>query len=164
VAVLTVASVRNEKKRAAHAIEPASVPSRGGCNTMNASLFRVHATALKATRYVANTTFERENEVMRKLMLAFGAAAMVAPTLVATTVDADAQRRYKYREWRGNDGRLRCRKSDGTTGLVVGAVAGGLLGRAVDTRGDRTLGTVLGGVGGALAGREIERSGKRQCR
>ncbi|MEG8039727.1 glycine zipper 2TM domain-containing protein [Sphingomonas sp. LR60] len=101
---------------------------------------------------------------MRKLMLAFGAVAMVAPTLVATTVDADAQRRHKYREWRGNDGRLRCRKPDGTTGLVVGAVAGGLLGRTIDTRGDRTLGTVLGGVGGALAGREIERSGKRQCR
>jgi hypothetical protein len=131
---------------------------------MNATLFPVHATALEATRYVANTNFERENEVMRKLMLAFGAAAMVAPTLVATTVDADAQRRYKYREWRGNDGRLRCRKPDGTTGLVVGAVAGGLLGRTIDSRGDRTLGTVLGGVGGALAGREIERSGKRQCR
>ena len=94
---------------------------------MNAPLFPVHATALEATRYVANMKFERENEVMRKLMLAFGAAAMVAPTLVATTVDADAQRRYKYREWRGNDGRLRCRKPDGTTGLVVGAVAGGLL-------------------------------------
>ena len=47
---------------------------------------------------------------------------------------------------------------------MVGAVAGGLLGRTIDSRGDRTLGTVLGGVGGALAGREIERSGKRSCR
>ena len=102
---------------------------------------------------------------MRKFLLALGATAMVAPTLVATTVDADAQRRYKYREWRGNDGRIRCRRSDGTTGLVVGAVAGGLLGRTIDTRGDRTLGTVLGGVGGALAGREIERSSSnRRCR
>jgi uncharacterized protein YcfJ len=102
---------------------------------------------------------------MRKFMLILSATAMVAPTLVATTVDADAQRRYKYREWRGNDGRIRCRKPNGTTGLVVGAVAGGLLGRAIDTGGDRTLGTVLGGVGGALAGREIERSSsKRRCR
>ncbi|MEH3037092.1 MAG: glycine zipper 2TM domain-containing protein [Sphingomonas adhaesiva] len=102
---------------------------------------------------------------MRKFLLALGATAMVAPTLVATTVDADAQRRYKYREWRGSDGRIRCRRSDGTTGLVVGAVAGGLLGRTIDTRGDRTLGTVLGGVGGALAGREIERSSStRRCR
>ncbi len=29
---------------------------------------------------------------MRNLMLAFGAAAMVAPTLIATTTDADARR------------------------------------------------------------------------
>ncbi len=101
---------------------------------------------------------------MRKLMLALGCTAMVVPSLVLPATAADAQRRYKYREWRGNDGRLRCRKPDGTTGLVVGAVAGGLLGRTIDTRGDRTLGTVLGGVGGALAGREIERSGKRSCR
>lgn len=102
---------------------------------------------------------------MRKLMLALGCTAMVAPTLMVTTHDADARKRYAYREWRGSDGRLRCRRSDGTTGLVVGAVAGGLLGRAIDTRGDRTLGTVLGGVGGALAGREIERSSStRRCR
>jgi outer membrane lipoprotein SlyB len=102
---------------------------------------------------------------MRKLMLALGCTAMVAPTLMVTTHEADARKRYSYREWRGNDGRLRCRRSDGTTGLVVGAVAGGLLGRAIDTRGDRTLGTVLGGVGGALAGREIERSSStRRCR
>ena len=101
---------------------------------------------------------------MRKMMLALGCAAMVAPTLIVATPEADARKRYGYREWRGNDGRLRCRRPDGTTGLVVGAVAGGLLGRAIDTRGDRTLGTVLGGVGGALAGREIERSGSRRCR
>lgn len=102
---------------------------------------------------------------MRNMMLALGAAAMVAPTLVVTTVDADAQRRnYQYREWRGNDGRMRCRKPNGTTGLVVGGVAGALLGRTIDTGGDRTLGTVVGGVGGALAGRAIERGGKRQCR
>lgn len=104
---------------------------------------------------------------MRKLMLAFGAMAMVAPTLVATTTEADAQRRQKYREWRGNDGRLRCRKPDGTTGLVVGAVAGGLLGRTIDTRGDRTLGTLGGAAAGALAGRAIDKgssNNNRRCR
>jgi len=65
--------------------------------------------------------------------------------------------------WRGNDGRWRCRRADGTTGLVVGAVGGALLGRTVDTRGDRTVGTLLGAVGGGLLGREIERGGAR-CR
>ena len=67
------------------------------------------------------------------------------------------------RYWRGNDGRWRCRRSDGTVGLLVGAGAGALLGRTIDTRGDRTLGTVLGAVGGGLLGREIDR-GSARCR
>ena len=70
---------------------------------------------------------------MRKLMLALGCTAMVVPTLVLPVTAADAQRRYKYREWRDDRGRVRCRKPDGTTGLVVGGVAGALLGRTIDT-------------------------------
>ena len=103
---------------------------------------------------------------MRKFMLAMGLAATVAPTLMATSVDADAQRRrYAYKEWRGDDGRLRCRRPDGTTGLIVGGVAGALVGRSIDTRGDRTLGTLGGAAIGALAGREIDRGGStRRCR
>ncbi|HEX8389189.1 MAG TPA: glycine zipper 2TM domain-containing protein [Sphingomonas sp.] len=100
---------------------------------------------------------------MRKLMLALGCTAMVAPAMMVPDV-ADAQRRYKYREWRDDRGRVRCRKPDGTTGLVVGGVAGALVGRTVDTGGDRTLGTLGGAAVGALAGRAIERSGKRSCR
>jgi uncharacterized protein YcfJ len=67
--------------------------------------------------------------------------------------------RYDYRDNRHRDRRWddrRCR--DGSTGTIVGAIAGGLLGRTVDTRGDRTAGTVVGGVGGALAGRAIDRN------
>lgn len=102
---------------------------------------------------------------MRKMMMALGASAMILPTLVATTTSADAQRRSEYREWRGKDGRMRCRKPNGTTGLVVGGVAGALVGRTIDTRGDRTLGTLGGAAVGALAGREIDRSSsKRRCR
>jgi hypothetical protein len=101
---------------------------------------------------------------MRTIMLALGASAMVLPTLVIPT-SADAQRRHAYKEWRGKDGRYYCRKSDGTTGLIVGGVGGALLGRTIDTRGDRTVGTLGGAALGALAGREIERSGsKRRCR
>lgn len=59
------------------------------------------------------------------------------------------------RVWRGNDGRTYCRKRDGTTGLIVGAAAGALLGREIDSRGDRTLGTVLGAAAGALLGKEV---------
>ena len=102
---------------------------------------------------------------MRKLMLVLGCAAMVTPTLIATTENADAQRRYKYREWRDDRGRIRCRKPNGTTGLVVGGVAGALLGRTIDTRGDRTLGTLGGAAAGALLGREVDRgTSNRRCR
>ncbi len=66
--------------------------------------------------------------------------------------------------YRGNDGRYYCRRSDGTTGLVIGAGAGALLGRGIDTRGERTTGTVVGGVLGALIGREVERSRDLRCR
>lgn len=67
------------------------------------------------------------------------------------------------RVWRDNDGRYRCRRGDGTTGLLVGGAVGGLLGNGIAGRGDRTLGTILGVAGGALLGREIDRSNSR-CR
>lgn len=68
------------------------------------------------------------------------------------------------RVWQGRDGRTYCRRKDGTTGLVIGAAAGALLGREVaGRRGDRTLGAILGAAGGALLGREIDRGGSR-CR
>lgn len=63
--------------------------------------------------------------------------------------------------WRGPDGAYHCRKPNGTTGLVIGAAAGALIGREVDGGRDRTTGTVLGAAGGALLGREIERGGAR---
>lgn len=63
--------------------------------------------------------------------------------------------RRNTRTWRGNDGRYYCQKKDGTTGLIIGAAAGAILGREVDSRGDRTLGTVLGAAAGALLGKEV---------
>lgn len=67
------------------------------------------------------------------------------------------------RIWRGRDGRYYCRRDNGTTGLVIGAGLGALLGRTIDTRGDRTVGTLLGGALGAVIGREIDR-GDLRCR
>jgi len=71
--------------------------------------------------------------------------------------------RERDRVWRGRDGNYYCERGNGTTGLVVGAGVGALLGRTIDTRGDRTVGTLLGGALGAVLGREIDRGGAR-CR
>lgn len=104
---------------------------------------------------------------MRKFVLGLSALAVALPSVaVFPTSAAEARRHYQYREWRGRDGRVYCRKSNGTTGLVVGGVAGALVGRTIDTGGDRTIGTLGGAALGALAGRAIERdTGRnRHCR
>ena len=68
------------------------------------------------------------------------------------------------RMWRGDDGRYYCKKENGTTGLLIGAGVGGLIGHEVVGRnGDRTLGAILGAAGGALLGRAIDRSSTK-CR
>ena len=99
---------------------------------------------------------------MRNMFLAAGAAALLVPA--ALTVPVAVETGYSKAEAQRN-GRYYCRKPNGTTGVVVGGVAGALVGRTIDSRGDRTVGTLLGAAAGAVAGREIERSGKRrECR
>ena len=63
----------------------------------------------------------------------------------------------------GNDGRYYCKRSDGTTGLIVGGIAGGALGNIIAPGGSKTLGTLLGAAGGAAAGAAIDRKNVR-CR
>ena len=58
------------------------------------------------------------------------------------------------RVYRGSDGRYYCKRSDGTTGLVLGAVGGGVLGNVL---GGGTLGTLLGAGGGALLGKHLDK-------
>ena len=92
---------------------------------------------------------------MRKAMLVLAVTALAYPSL-----DTPASARTHYYEgkvWRDSQGRLRCHRSNGTTGLIVGAAGGALVGRAIDTHGERATGTILGAVGGALVGRAIER-------
>lgn len=128
---------------------------------------------------------------MKKTLLAIAAAGLALP--VATPAAADPPRwapahghrakhqnyqprnqsyqpRYRttdngIRYWQGDDGRYYCKRSNGTTGLIVGGAAGALVGRAIDTRGERTTGTVLGAAAGALLGRQVERgSSNARCR
>lgn len=100
---------------------------------------------------------------MRSFVLALSAASLAIPaTMALPTEKAEARKYYPYKEWRGRDGRMYCRKSNGTTGLIVGAAGGALVGRAIDTRGDRATGTIVGAAAGALLGKEID--SKRRCR
>jgi Ni/Co efflux regulator RcnB len=62
------------------------------------------------------------------------------------------------RVYAGNDGRYYCRRSDGTTGLIAGGAAGGVLGNVIDGGRSRTVGTLLGAAAGALAGRAIDQN------
>ena len=56
------------------------------------------------------------------------------------------------RIYRGGNGNYYCRRNDGTTGLIVGAALGGILGNQVGYGDSRTIATLLGGTGGALLG------------
>lgn len=98
---------------------------------------------------------------MRKLMLALAATSMAMP-VIETPAMARAGY-YHGKVWRDSSGRLRCKRSNGTTGLIIGAAGGALVGRAIDTRGERATGTILGAAAGALLGRGVERSRVR-CR
>jgi hypothetical protein len=100
---------------------------------------------------------------MRKLVLAITAATMAMP-VIPVAAPASAQG-YHGRVWRDNHGRYRCRRPNGTVGLIVGGAAGGLLGNAIDGGRNRTAGTLLGAAGGALLGRHVARhSGSGRCR
>jgi hypothetical protein len=69
------------------------------------------------------------------------------------------------RVYAGQNGQYYCRRSDGTTGLIVGAAGGGILGNVIDGGHSRTVGTLLGAAIGGLAGRAIDQSNSQiRCR
>ena len=55
-------------------------------------------------------------------------------------------------------------KKKATTGTVIGALGGGLVGNTVAGRGDKTAGTLVGAGVGAVAGHQIAKSNaKKKC-
>ena len=74
--------------------------------------------------------------------------------------------RYDSRGYDEDDYDDNHRSCSGTTGTILGAAAGALLGREIDRgsgdryghRGSGTTGLILGAAAGALAGRAIDRS------
>ena len=104
-------------------------------------------------------------QVMRNLTMAFAAATMAVPVALPAPAFANHNGYYHGKTWRGADGRTYCKRRNGTTGLIVGAAGGALVGRAIDTGGSRATGTILGAAAGALIGREVDRrSSGRRCR
>lgn len=122
---------------------------------------------------------------MKKTVLALAAASLALPAMPAAAdpppwapahgyrrhheyAQRYYQQRYYYtgnhiRYWRGRNGRYYCRRPDGTTGLIVGAAAGALIGRSVSGYRSRGTGTILGAAIGGLLGRQIAR-GEVRCR
>ena len=124
----------------------------------------------------------------KKLFVNMGAALAMSAATIAAAAPAEARRHYDrgdyyqgyngynegyvYRDGRRYDARVyngrndryrvRCRSNgDGTIGAIIGAIAGGLLGRSVDTRGERATGTILGAGAGALIGSSLDRNDGR---
>ena len=124
---------------------------------------------------------------MKKTLMAIAAAALVLPAAPAAAdpppwapahgnrakhgrVYDDYGRYYEPRRvhrgdhiWRGRDGRYYCKRDNGTTGLIIGAAGGALIGREVDRSGSRAEGTIIGAAIGGLLGRAIDR-GEARCR
>ena len=101
---------------------------------------------------------------MRTMMMALAATSMtlpVAAVVAPTTAAAKQQRYYSGRTWYDGQGRVRCKRPNGTTGLLIGGVGGALVGRSIDTHGSRATGTILGAAAGALIGRSIDRNRSR---
>ncbi len=69
------------------------------------------------------------------------------------------------RVYAGNDGRYYCKRNDGTTGLIAGAVGGGVLGNVIDGGHSRGVGTILGALAGGLVGKSVDQNNAQvRCR
>ena len=91
---------------------------------------------------------------MRKMILAVTAAALAVPTIPAAPAFA-RDGYYHGKTWRDSRGRLRCKRPNGTTGLIIGAAGGALAGRAIDSD-DRVRDSRLGRHAGQ--GHEAQRT------
>lgn len=69
------------------------------------------------------------------------------------------------RVYRGRDGRYYCRRSDGSTGLIVGGLAGAAMGAMIAEGDSKPLGAIIGAIGGAALGAAVDNNGSNvRCR
>lgn len=98
---------------------------------------------------------------MRKTIFAVAAASLAVPAIPSAALAHGGH--YHGKIWQDSKGRYRCKRPNGTTGMIIGAAGGALIGRAIDTHGERATGTIVGAAAGALVGRKIDRS-RVKCR
>ncbi len=105
-----------------------------------------------------------KNKIILGVLLSLAPCSLLLPT------EAMARHRQyshydngRYKTFTGSNGRTYCRKSDGTTGAIIGGVAGGVIGQEVAGNGNRTIGTLLGAGLGVVGGRAIERRRRTHC-
>jgi uncharacterized protein YcfJ len=89
-----------------------------------------------------------------KRLIAIAAAAATALTGLSAPTIAAAQHAPPGVSYRQDPCYVQ-KRSSGTTGAIIGGVAGAVLGSQVAGRGARTEGAVIGGAAGAVAGHEI---------
>lgn len=69
------------------------------------------------------------------------------------------------RVYRGSDGQYYCKRNDGTTGLIAGAIGGGVLGNLIDGGHSRGVGTILGAIAGGVVGKSVDQNNSQlRCR
>lgn len=71
---------------------------------------------------------------------------------------------YNDRVYRGNDGRYYCRRPDGSTGLIVGGLAGAAAGALIAQGDSKPLGAIIGAIGGAAVGAAADSGGRSNVR
>ena len=100
-----------------------------------------------------------ENSDLRHKLIASATLALTALAAAAAPLAANAQPHHRHRvQVCGASSHAK------TTGTVVGAVTGGLLGNAVSHGGGKTGGTLIGAGVGAVAGHQIARhNGATHC-
>ena len=87
---------------------------------------------------------------MRKFILSVAALAVATPVAVTfTPVSADAQ----TKTYKGKDYYVRCKKSGGTTGALLGGAGGAVVGSAVGGTGATVAGAALGARGATRVSR-----------
>ena len=96
---------------------------------------------------------------MRNLFLAAAAASMVVPVIPAPA----SAKGYNGKIWRDSKGRYRCKRPNGTTGLIVGAAAPRIVPVARTPLVSIARPRSAPPAAGALLGRSIDRNRVR-CR